>query len=108
MALITDTDLDNMLWTAGGGDTATIGTDVVPCMIGAEDTEELQDKATRKAWGNPVSMDTHATIVTVRTGTLSGLTPGATVTLRGVDYTVDRIQRMRIGDLTHFLAYPKS
>ncbi len=77
----------------------------VPCMLAAEDSEELLDAATRKAWGTPVAVTSAPYVVTVRTGALSALASGAVVTISDAQYVVDRVLRMRNDALTHFLAY---
>ena len=82
-----------------------VGLSVVPCMLAAEDSEELADAATRKMWGTPVSVTSAPFLVTVRTGALTALTSGAVVTIRGAQYAVDRVLRMHDNALTHFLAY---
>lgn len=100
MALISSTDADALLGTLGGGDTATLGGSAVPCIVAGADLAQLGEP------GTPVEVLSKALLVTVRTGALAGLAAGATVTLRGESYTVDRVVRARNEALTHFTAYP--
>lgn len=100
MALILSTDVDALLEALGGGDTATLGGSTVPCIIGGADLAQLAET------GTPVEVISKALLVTVRTGALAGLAAGATVTLRGSNYTIDRAQRQRNDALTVFLAFP--
>ena len=104
--LLSDADYDNLLSGASGGETVTLGSTTVPCKLISGDSNELKDEATRKMWGQPVSVNVAAFIVTVRTDALTGLVPGASVTLRGGTYTVDKVQRPRDTNLTHFSALP--
>jgi hypothetical protein len=101
VALISSTDVQALLEALGGGDTATLGGSTAPCIIGGADFAQLADA------GTPVEVISKALLVTVQTGALAGLAAGATVTLRGGSYTVDRSLRHRNEALTVFLAYPQ-
>ena len=106
MALISSAQYDHMLAAAGGGVTVTLGSVTVPCMLAGEDSPILQDLATRKMWGTPVSVTSRPHLVTVKTGALSALAEGVTVTIQNAQYVVDSVLHLRNDDLTHFLAYP--
>lgn len=100
MGLISSTNADALLTALGGGDTVTLGVATVPCLVVGADLAQLA------AEGTPVEGLSRALFVTVRTGALAALAVGATVTLRGASYRVDRLQRARNDAFTQFLAWP--
>lgn len=100
MALISSTDADALLEALGGGDTVTLGATSVPCIVAGPDAVVPGEGP------SPAEGITQALVVTVRTGALAALAAGATVTVRGASYTVDRVVRKRNEALTDFTAYP--
>lgn len=100
MALISSSDTDALLEALGGGDTVTLGSATVPCLVAGADLREDGEGP------SPAEAITPALLVTVRTGALAALAAGATVTLRGAAYRVDRVARARNEGLTQFLAWP--
>ena len=93
-----DADLYALL--AATGDTCTLGSVTVACVVHAADLEQLQIS------GQPVSVISKALSVTVKTGALALLKPGATVVIKTVSYTVNQPLRTHNGQLTRFLAFP--
>lgn len=100
MALLSAAEYDAMLATLGGGDTVTLGATTVSCIIGGGDSDQLRDGDT------PTQATVGVLVVTVRTGALTGLRAGTSVTLRSATYTVDHVVRLRNDALTQFMAYP--
>lgn len=102
MSLLSVADCDELLVSLGGGEQATLGGTSVPCIVAPVDAELLSDGVASAA----LDVVTRALAVTVRTGALAGLAMGATVVLRGANYKIDRVLRMRNDGLTQFLAFP--
>jgi len=102
MSLLNAADVDELLTSLGNGENAILAGVSAPCIVAPADVEQLGDASA----GTPVEVLTRALAVTVRTGVLTALAVGATVTLRGASYRVDRLVRMRNDSLTQFLAYP--
>ena len=80
----------------------TLGSDSTFGLVDAADEELLRSE------GSPVAVLGRAVLVTIETGSLAGLTPGAAVTVAGVAHQVDRTLSAEDGELTRFLAYPSA
>lgn len=91
-------DLDAMFLATG--EPITIGASTVNGVVRGVDARELEDQ------GTPVAIVAHVFEVSVRSGALAGLVHGATATIRGVSYKVDRVIKARDDSFTRFHAYP--
>jgi hypothetical protein len=93
----TDADLVAMLEATG--EIVTLGAASTRGVVRAADLEQLGQQDL------PVQVISDALSVTVKKGSLSGLTEGSTVSIRGNTYTVDSVRDVYAGEMTRFIGF---
>jgi hypothetical protein len=86
------------------GEVVTLGAASTRGVVRAADMEQFSEVDPASGLPVPIRVQVDALSVTIRTGSLAGLLNGATVSIRSVNYTVDRVQNVYSGDMTRFLA----
>jgi hypothetical protein len=86
------------------GEIVTLGVASTRGVVRAADLEQFAENDPVTGVPVPLRIQVDALSVTIRTGSLANLAHGSTVSIRGVSYTVDRIQNVYSGDMTRFLA----